>query len=69
MTDEQFWNELWIYSYKAQIDGYPLGHPRRANFRPIVTAIGNPVNREATLAMVGYEGFSEDDRKLLLTRP
>lgn len=32
MDDAAFKNELWIYSYKAQIDGYYFGWPQRKNW-------------------------------------
>lgn len=70
MTDEAFLNELWIYCYKTQIDGYPLGHPARTNFKPIVTTLGRPgmpLNREKILTLPAYN-FSAEDRDLLLNQ-
>lgn len=65
MTEDQFKNELWIACYIAQIDGYPLGHPKRTNFKPIVPRI--PDNREKTLDMAPYaEKFTAEDKALLL---
>jgi hypothetical protein len=67
MTDEAFLNELWINSYTNQIDGYPLGHPRRTNFKPIIVTFGHPVDRERTLGAPSYT-FTEDQKKLLQDR-
>lgn len=67
MNDKVFLNELWIYAYKHQIDGYPLGHPRRTGFKPIVVTIPDGkggVNRERTLEH--YTSFSPEDKALLL---
>lgn len=72
MNEAAFYNELWIYCYKTQIDGYPLGHPNRTNFRPIVPTKANEdgtYNRAGTLEMPSYHLFSADDRqKLLVTK-
>ena len=65
MTDEQFKAELRIRSYIDQIDGYPLGHPARANFRPIIAVLGT---REATLDLPQYSTFTPEQRILLLKR-
>ena len=68
MNDAAFYNELWIACYKAQIDGYPLGHPCRTNFKPIVPVKENrdgTYNRVGTLEMAGYS-FSDEDKALLL---
>lgn len=64
MTDAAFNNELWIYCYKNQIDGYPLGHPCRTNFHPIVPTV--PSSRQKTLDLAVYSGFSQEDRTALL---
>lgn len=63
MTDEAFQNELWVACYKAQIDGYPLGHPSRTNFQPIVP---RKATRKDTLDMGYYANlFTADDRRVL----
>src|SRR6185312_7741387 len=69
MNDECFFNELWIACYKAQIDGYPFGHPRRINFKPIVpfTTDGDTYNRQASLKLYEYPViFSDEEKKELL---
>lgn len=72
MTDKQFMNELWIRGYIDQIAGYPLGHPGRENFNPIIPfnqdSDNGPVNRERTLENPCYHLFTADDRKMLLKR-
>ena len=68
MTEQAFYNELWIACYKAQIDGYPLGHPNRTNFMPIVPVKmkrDGTYNREGTLEMTAYS-FTPEDKVLLL---
>lgn len=62
MTDEEFYNELWIYCYVRQIDGYPLGHPKRTNFKPIVPT---NVTRKETLDMSYYDGFTAEQKEAL----
>lgn len=72
MTDELFMNELRIRAYIDQIGGYPLGHPRRVNFKPIVPVVNTSdgkVIREATLNLSCYHDFSAEDRALLLAGP
>jgi hypothetical protein len=79
MTDRQFMVELRIRAYIDQIAGYPLGHPGRENFRPIVPThqtgaggehLSSPeplrINRKLTLELPCYHNFTEEDRKLLL---
>lgn len=72
MTDHQFMNELWIRAYIDQIEGYPLGHPGRENFVPIVPSCRDsndgPVNRENTLDCPCYDRFTSEDREALLKR-
>lgn len=64
MSHDQFLAELYIASYKAQIDGYPFGHPRRQDFHPIVAACGS---RSATLALPCYAGlFTPEQRAMML---
>lgn len=67
MTEQAFYNELWIACYKTQIDGYPLGHPCRTNFTPIVSVKikreDGTYNREGTLEMYS---FGPEDKALLL---
>jgi hypothetical protein len=68
MTDAAFFNELWIACYKTQIDGYPLGHPKRTDFQPIVPFKRNEdgtYNRAGTLEMAGYS-FTDEQKALLL---
>ena len=65
MDDAAFRNEMWIVCYKSQIDGYPLGHPNRVNFKPIVPMMGT---RAGTLDMAVYANcFTEEQKKLLLS--
>ena len=70
MNDATFYNELWIACYKAQIDGYPIGHPNRMNFQPIVPYKKNEdgtYNRADTLDMASYSWvFAPKARALLL---
>jgi len=72
MTDHQFMVELRIRAYIDQIDDYPLGHPKRENFKPLVPANYDsddaPVNREMTLGNPCYHKFTAEDRELLLQR-
>lgn len=63
MDDAAFRNELWIYSYKAQIDGYYFGWPQRKNFHPIVVMEGT---REATLELPVYSGLTPFQKALML---
>lgn len=64
MTDSAFRNELWICCYKSQIDGYPLGHPGRMNFQPIVTFTDD---RLTALNLPSYAGkFTPEETALLL---
>lgn len=70
MKDGAFRNELWINAYKNQIDGYPMGHPRRTNFRPIVSTVPKgdgtgTCNRQRTLDGTAYT-FTDEERELLL---
>lgn len=63
MSDEAFMHELWIYCYCHQIDGYPLGHPTRANFHPIVPYKRNAdltYDRQGTLEMSTYSDFTAE---------
>jgi hypothetical protein len=70
MSDEQFKKELELRAFMDQISGYPIGHPQRnLGFRPIVTTIGSPVDREKTLALACYNAFSGEERKALLVTP
>lgn len=68
MTNDIFRNELWIRAYMDQIEGYPLGHPKRVNFQPIVPEIedNGVLNRAATLLLACYQVFTEEDRSTLL---
>ena len=70
MTDECFFNELWIACYKAQIDGYPFGHPARISFKPIVVIKRNhdgTYNRPGTLETYTYASmFTDDEERQLL---
>lgn len=72
MSDAAFNNELWIACYKMQIDGYPLGHPSRTNFKPIVTfkrSADGTFNREGTLEMALYaDYFTPEQKQELLKR-
>lgn len=66
MTDDAFYNELWIACYRSQIDGYPLGHPNRINFKPIVPVVrkeDRTYNREKTLMLSAYGSYFTDDQK------
>ncbi len=66
MTDHQFLVELRIRAYIDQIDGYPLGHPSREYFSPIVPTLGGEtVNREGTLALPCYHNFTDEERAKL----
>jgi hypothetical protein len=68
MTDECFFNELWIVCYKQQIDGYEFGAKQRIGFKPIVAFkknVDGTYNREGTLE--GYS-FTEEQRAALLER-
>lgn len=70
MTDEQFLTELRIRAYTDQIAGYPLGHPARENFEPIIPRAldtnEGPLNRKVTLEFPCYHNFTKEDHKLLL---
>lgn len=69
MTDQQFKAELYIRAYKAQIDGYPFGHPRRQSFQPIIPIIeerGGRLNRQRTIEGGTFGKFSDAERYLLL---
>jgi len=69
MTDETFVDELYIRAYIDQIDGYPIGHPARKHFSPIIPINNNPdgsVNREATLE--NYHTFTDEQKQVLLNR-
>lgn len=70
MTNEQFLTELRIRAYIDQIAGYPLGHPARKDFEPIVPDLLNtnegPLNRKLTLEFPCYHNFTKEDRELLL---
>lgn len=69
MTDHQFVVELRIRAYIDQISGYPLGHPAREDFSPIVPTIGDPINREATLDLAAFSSsFSDEQKKKMLER-
>jgi hypothetical protein len=51
ISDEQFLKELEINCYCNQISGYPVGHPARMRFRPIIVTIPDGkggYNRERT---------------------
>jgi hypothetical protein len=68
MTDQEFLNELWINAYTNQIDGYPLGHPRRTNFKPILVTFGGAApNRELCVNATAYT-FTDEQKKILLDR-
>jgi outer membrane protein assembly factor BamE (lipoprotein component of BamABCDE complex) len=69
MSDDCFYNELWIYCYLQQINGFQVGSQQRINFRPIVTVKYNEdgtINRSGTLEMPVYCLLSIDDRAALL---
>jgi hypothetical protein len=69
MTDEQFRTELRIRAYVDQISGYPFGHPKREHFTPIVPVVNygsGKIDREATLRLVSYHKFTDEDRVQLL---
>lgn len=69
MTDQQFKAELYVRAYKAQIDGYPFGHPRRQDFKPIVPTIseaGGQLNRQRTIEGGTFGKFSDAERFMLL---
>ena len=68
VSDKLFLNELHINCYCNQISGYPVGHPRRVNFKPIVVTIpdGNGgYNRERTIDGPAYT-FTDEQRATLL---
>lgn len=69
MTDAQFRTELRIRAYIDQIDGYPLGHPKRATFNPlfpVCEGVHGKIERQKTLNMPVFAGFTADQRELLL---
>jgi len=68
MTDAQFATELRINAYVNQIAGYPLGHPARENFKPIVVTFRKPdgsFDRRRTLDLPAYT-FTADQQAMML---
>ena len=69
MTDDEFLNELWIYNYIHQIDGWPMGNPNRKDFKPIVVFKRHNdgrVNRRETVEMSEYVDFTGEQKAVLL---
>ncbi len=69
MSDEQFVAELQIYCYLRQIGGYPIGHPNRIGFQPVVPVAWLPsghVDRKGTIDSGIYGDFSPNEVHALL---
>ena len=67
MTDAQFYAEIQIRAYLDQIDGYPFGHPRRINFKPIIGVFFKPDGTYERMKMLAmYQNFTDEQRKLML---
>jgi hypothetical protein len=68
VSDELFFNELWINCYRNQMDGYAVGSPQRVDFKPIVVTIPDgkgSYNRPRTLDGPAYT-FTEEQKAILL---
>lgn len=68
MTDHAFLVELHIRAYMDQVDGYPLGHPSREKFKPIVAMFHDKdgkIDRARTLEN-SFHNFSTGDVALLM---
>lgn len=68
MTNDDFLQALHLRSYLDQIGGYMPGDPARQNFKEIVPVMGTPPNidREKTLALPCYSGFTAEERERML---
>jgi hypothetical protein len=71
MTETEFMAKLRERAKDIQISGYPAGHPKRENFKPIIATIGGrpgvPLDREGTLDLPCYVGqFTEQERAEML---
>lgn len=68
VSEEQFAKELWINCYCNQITGYPVGHPQRMHFEPIIPVFRNSdgtYNRERTIDGPAYT-FTDEQKQILL---